>query len=78
MLNTKVAQVCSATKFWLKYNYHLNLADNELAIDLGLQNVKKYKRCRAQIADKLNHLQDFLFTLAIFVNNACVNYNKKM
>ncbi len=47
-------------------------------MDLGLQSVKKYWRHAAQVADELSHLQDFLPTLAVFVNEAYINYNQKM
>lgn len=75
MLNTEVTRVCSRTNVTLKYNWHLNPPDNEAAIDLGLPNVKKYWKYAAQIINKLSHFYDFLSTLAIFVNEACINYN---
>ena len=52
--------------------------DNEAAIDLGLQSIKKYWRRAAQIADELNHLLDFFLALAMFVNKACGYYNQKI
>lgn len=47
---------------------------NKAAIDLGLQNIKKYWRHAAQIADQLSHFQDFISDFTIFVNKACINY----
>ena len=42
MLDIEVTQVYNATNVLLKYNWHLDPIDNEVAVDLGLQNVKKY------------------------------------
>ena len=42
--NAEVTQVCNAINVLLKYNWHLDLTDNEAAINLGLQSVKKYWR----------------------------------
>ncbi len=55
MANAEITRVCSATNVLLKYNWHLNPTDDKAAIDLGLQNVKKYWRRAAQVADKLSH-----------------------
>ena len=59
----------------LKYNYYLDLMDNEAAVDLRLQNVKKYWRHAAQVMDKLCYFEDFFSALAMFVNKAYGNYN---
>ena len=40
--NAEIMQLCSITNVLLKYNWHLNLTDNEAAINLELQSVKKY------------------------------------
>ena len=40
--DAEVTRVCSATNVLLKYNWHLDPTDNEAAMDLGLQSVKKY------------------------------------
>ncbi len=56
----------------------MNSTDNKTTIDLGLQSIKKYWRRTVQVADKLSHLQDFVPTLAVFVNKACVDYDQKM
>ncbi len=40
--DAEVTWIYSATNVLLKYNWHLNPTDNEAAIDLGLQSVKKY------------------------------------
>lgn len=68
-------QVCSTTNILLKYNWHLNLTNNEAAVGLELQSIKKYWRCAAQVVDKLIFLYDFLLTFIIFVNKACIDYN---
>ena len=44
-------QIYSIINFMLKYNWYLNLMDNETVIDLGLQNIKKYQRYIAQLTD---------------------------
>ncbi len=54
--DAEVTRVCSATNILLKYNWHLNLTDDKVAVDLGLQSVKKYWRRATQVADELNHL----------------------
>lgn len=36
MPNTEIAQICNVTNILLKYNWHLNLTDNEAVMDLGL------------------------------------------
>lgn len=56
MPNAEVTKICWITNILLKYNQHLNLMDNEVAVDLKLQNIKKYQRYIAQIADKLIYL----------------------
>ncbi len=76
--DVEVTWVCSATNVLLKYNWHLNPTDDKAAVDLGLQSVKKYWRRAAQVADELNHLQDFLPALAVFVNEARRDYDQKM
>ena len=76
--DAEVTRVCSATNVLLKYDWHLDPTDNEAAVDLGLQSVKKYWRRAAQVADELSHLQDFLPALAVFINEACGDYNQKM
>ena len=35
-LNVEVMRLCSTTNVLLKYNWHLDLTDDEAAIDLGL------------------------------------------
>ena len=40
--DAEVTRICSATNLLLKYNWHLDPTDNEAAVDLGLQSVKKY------------------------------------
>ncbi len=42
MPNAEVMRVCNATNDLLKYNWHRNPIDNEVALDLGLQSIKKY------------------------------------
>ena len=70
--------VCGAINILLKYNWHLNPTDNEIAIDLGLQSVKKYLRYTTQVTDKFSHVKDFFPTLAVFVNKARIDYDQKM
>lgn len=41
--DTKLTQVCSKKNVLLIYNWHLNLIDNKVVIDLGLQSIKKIK-----------------------------------
>lgn len=62
----------------LKYNWCPNFMDNETAIDPRLQSIKKYKKYIAHIADKYNHHQYFLSTLAVFVNEAYIDYDKRL
>ncbi len=76
--DAEVTRVCSTTNILLKYNWHLNLTNNEAAVDLGLRSVKKYWRRAAQVADKLIYLQDFLPALVVFINEAHINYHQKM
>ena len=76
--NTEVTRICSTTNVLLKYNWHLDLTDNEAAIDLGLQSVNKYWRHAAQVADKLSYLSDFLPAFAVFVNETRGNYDQKI
>ncbi len=76
--NIEIWQVCSTANVLLKYNWHLNLIDDESVVDLGLQSVKKYLRRAAQVADELSHLHDFFPALAVFVNKARVDDNQKM
>ncbi len=45
--DAEVTRVCSATNLLLKYNWHLNPMDNEAAMNLRLQTVKKYWQCAA-------------------------------
>lgn len=78
MLNTTVMRVCSATNVLQKYNWYLNQSDDETAVDLGLQSLKKYLRCATQVADEFSHFQVFLPALAVFVNKARANYDQKM
>ena len=40
--DAEVMRVWNATNVLLKYNWHLDPIDNEAAIDLGLQSIKKY------------------------------------
>lgn len=40
-------RLCSTKNFLLKYNYYLDFTNNEAAVDLRLQNVKKYWRYKA-------------------------------
>ena len=54
--DAKITQVCSTTNILLKYNWHLNLMDNEVAVYLGLQSNKKYWRLAVHVVDKLGHL----------------------
>ena len=42
MPDVEVTRVCSAINVLLKYNWHLNPINNETAINLELQSVKKY------------------------------------
>lgn len=35
-------QVCSLINILLKYKWYLNPINNKIAINLGLQNIKKY------------------------------------
>lgn len=42
MLNAEVTQICNATNVLLKYNWYLNLINNEVAIDIVLQSINKY------------------------------------
>ena len=44
-----------------------------MTIDLGLQSVKKYKKCAAQVADELSHFPDFFLALAMFINKTYSN-----
>ena len=62
----------------LKYDWHLDSIDNEVAVDLGLRSIKKYWRRTAQVADEFSHLQDFFLVLAVFVNEARGDYDQKM
>ena len=54
--DAEVTRICSATNLLLKYNCHLDPTDNEAAVDLGLQSVKKYWRHAAQVVDKFSPL----------------------
>ncbi len=76
--NIKVLQVCSTTNVALKYNWHLNPTDDDSAMNLGLQSVKKYWKHMTQVVDELSHLQEFLPSLVLFVNKTYVNYNQKI
>lgn len=60
------------------YNCHLNLIDDKVAMNLELQNVKKYQKHMSYIADKLSYLQDFFPILIVFMNEAYINYDQKM
>ena len=42
MPDAKVKRVCNLTNVLLKYNWHLDFTDDETAVNLGLQSVKKY------------------------------------
>lgn len=42
MSNKKITQICNLTNMLLKYNWHLNLINNEITINLKQQNIKKY------------------------------------
>ncbi len=75
MPNANITQVCSATNIVLKYNWHLNPTDDEAVVDLELQSVKKYWRRMTQIVDELNYFPDFLPALAMFMNEAHINYD---
>lgn len=77
-LNRKVEQVCSVIKVWQKQNYHLNLGNNKVVVDLKLQSIEKYWRCIAQVTDKFTNLYDFLLALTMFIYKAYTTYNQKM
>ena len=74
--NVVMTRVCNATNVLLKYNWHLDPMDNETAVDLRLQSIKKYWRCAAQVADQLSLFPDFFCVLAMFVNKVHGNYNQ--
>ena len=76
--NVEVTWVCSATNILLKYNWHLDPIDDKVAIDLGLQSIKKYWRHMAQVVDELSHHPDFLSVFTVFMNKACSDYNQKI
>lgn len=42
MLDVKVTQVCNSINILLIYNQHLKFIDNNVAVNLELQNIKKY------------------------------------
>lgn len=42
ILAVKIVQAYNATNIWLKYNWPLNYIDNKVAVNLKLQNIKKY------------------------------------
>lgn len=70
-INISVIQVVwesSVTNVQLKYNQLLNNIDYKTTINLGLWGVNKYWKHTAQVVDKLSDFQDFLPTLAIFMN----------
>ena len=78
ILNVEVMRVCSPTNILLNYNWHLDHTGNETAIDLGLQSIKKYWRCVAQVADEFSHLLDFFFIFTVFINETYGNYDPKI
>ena len=78
MPDTEVTRICSATNVLLKYNWHLSHTENEAAVDLGLQSVKKYWRNAAQVIDELSYLQDYLPILILIMNKAREDYNQKI
>lgn len=41
MPDTKIMYVYNITNIFLKYNWHSNTINNEIAVDLRLQNIKK-------------------------------------
>ena len=47
MPDVEVTRICSATNVLLKYDWHLDFMDDEVARDLGLQSIKKKWRCAA-------------------------------
>lgn len=53
---TEVTHTCSATIVFLKYDWTVNYKDNNAAVKLELQEVKKYWSYITQVADKLNNL----------------------
>lgn len=47
MTNTEITLVCNATNMLLEYNQYMDPTDNEAAMNLKLQSVKKYQRYKA-------------------------------
>lgn len=42
MPDAEIMRICSTTNILLVYNWHLDPTNNEAAINLRLQNIKKY------------------------------------
>lgn len=56
MSDAEFTQVSSITNILQNNNWHCDLSDNKIAMDLELENVKKYLRHAAQVVDKFSHL----------------------
>lgn len=55
MPDIMVMRICNITNIFLKYNWYLNLTNNEITINPKLQDVKKYFKYTTQIVDKLRY-----------------------
>ena len=44
MPDAEIMRVCNTINVFSKYNWYLDLMDDETAVYLGLQNIKKYWR----------------------------------
>lgn len=74
MNDAEVIRVYNTTNILLKYNLHLNPTNNEAAVDLRLENVKKYWRCATQVMNDFSYLEDYFPSLAMFVNETYSHY----
>lgn len=70
-----ITQVYSAKNAWLKYNLYLNLINNDKAIDLRLQSIKKYSK---DGVSRHSYLSDFFPTFIIFIIIICNSYDQKI
>lgn len=78
MFDIEVMQIYILINILLKYNQQLDLKNKEIALNQGLQNIKKYQKYAAQKTNQFINLKYFFPVFTIFVNKTCTNYNHKM